>query len=277
MDAPRKLVFKYNLVETNIFLIWHEINCLMRIPRHPNIVPLESLVVDTTNGRDVVVGYTTAFVPGDTVEANVGRVFKLKYLEQLLCAIDFLNLELGIVHGDIFLHNLLINPETDSLQIFDFNLAAKLGWKGEARPGMRSVFAYDEERNDVKNAVFTLYEAITRDMHFREEKYPEELDASMVADMEVWGKHDEVNLDADVAKYRAILDEWVKSRKEPGRNPSHWTEALRPLDWPRVPDLPEADWCGLPIFGFQYRNRIKRDRGDYLTWQRLPSSQLPLP
>jgi hypothetical protein len=69
----------------NHAIIWHEANCLANIPKHPNIVRFDSLVVDAVEGgEDVVVGFTTKFIPGGTVEDNVSRVFKLKYLKQLI-------------------------------------------------------------------------------------------------------------------------------------------------------------------------------------------------
>ncbi|KAK3322924.1 hypothetical protein B0H66DRAFT_602347 [Apodospora peruviana] len=72
----------------------------MRIPKHPNIVPFDALVVDKLDGVDRVVGFTTRFIPGGNLDENKTRVFKLKYLEQLISTVDYLNLTLGIVHGD---------------------------------------------------------------------------------------------------------------------------------------------------------------------------------
>jgi hypothetical protein len=80
----KKVAFKYYTIPENVAMFWHELNCMIRIPKHPNIVPFDSLVVDTIDGDDKVVGFTTHFVPGGTVEDNIGRVFKLKYLKQLI-------------------------------------------------------------------------------------------------------------------------------------------------------------------------------------------------
>ncbi len=65
---------------------WNEVNCTLRIPKHPNIVPFDRLVVDlaTPIGPEVVVGFTTPFITGGTVKDNIGRVFKLSHLKQLL-------------------------------------------------------------------------------------------------------------------------------------------------------------------------------------------------
>lgn len=81
----RMVVFKYYIGPRNFGVIWHEAHCLFRIPPHPNIVSFDSIVVDSVNGgEDKVVGFTTKFIPGGTVQDNVSRVFKLKYLRQLL-------------------------------------------------------------------------------------------------------------------------------------------------------------------------------------------------
>lgn len=77
-------VFKYYLTTNNVAGFWHEINCVMRMPRHPNIVPFDALVVEKVAGVDRVVGFTTRYIPGGTLEENKNRVFKLKYLEQLI-------------------------------------------------------------------------------------------------------------------------------------------------------------------------------------------------
>jgi len=55
----------------------------MRIPKHPNIVPFDALVLDTVNSDDKVVGFLMRHVPGGTLDVNKDRIFKLKYLEQL--------------------------------------------------------------------------------------------------------------------------------------------------------------------------------------------------
>ncbi|KAM5344921.1 hypothetical protein ACJ41O_010783 [Fusarium nematophilum] len=275
-NDSRRIVFKYYTNKGNIAAIWHEANCLMRIPKHPNIVPFDRLVVDTLDGDDKVVGYTTPFVPGGTILENVSRTFKLKYLRQLLNAVDFLNLELGIVHGDICVHNLLINPQTDNVQLFDFNMASKLGWDGDDRGG--GAFDYDPDRNDVKNTIFTLYELITRDAHFREENEPHEINPSTVMDLDTWEKHPDVHLDADVAEYRQVLQEWLSARKEADAKITLWTQASRYIDWPLLPEFPEVMWGGsMKRMPYQFRQEMLDIGADFLKWQRPGSCELPLP
>lgn len=80
-------------------MAWKEMNLWMRLPRHPNIVPFDKIVLDELEGR--VVGFTSSYVPGGNLEENKSRVFKLKWLKQLIEVVDLLNLRHGIVHQDI--------------------------------------------------------------------------------------------------------------------------------------------------------------------------------
>ena len=80
----KQVVFKYYTTEECVARWWHEANCVMRMPRHPNIVPFDALVVDRIEDVDRVVGFTTHYVHGGTLSENSDRVFKLKYLEQLI-------------------------------------------------------------------------------------------------------------------------------------------------------------------------------------------------
>jgi len=84
----RQVVFNYYITQFDVSIFWHEANCTMRIPEHPNIVPFDSLIVDAVEDIDVVVGFATCYVPGGTLAENKDRVFKLKYLQQLIDASD---------------------------------------------------------------------------------------------------------------------------------------------------------------------------------------------
>lgn len=86
-SAPGKVhrvAFKYYTNESQVPVFWHELNCVLRIPKHPNIVPYDRLVIDTLDGEEKVVGFTAPFIDGGTVDDSPSRVFKLKYLRQLL-------------------------------------------------------------------------------------------------------------------------------------------------------------------------------------------------
>ncbi|EFY91395.1 hypothetical protein MAC_02558 [Metarhizium acridum CQMa 102] len=206
--------------------IWHEMNLWMRLPQHPNIVPFDRLVLDEVNGR--VVGFTTLYIPGGTLSKNKSRKFKLKWLRQLTCVIDDLNLKHGIAHQDVSARNLLIDPKTDALMLFDFNYSGRIGGIG-----------YGEDRNDIKGVIFTLYEIITRDTHFRDVPHYEQNPAD-VQELDEWVQHPDVQLDHSVTEFRSELNEWV-DRRQSGRQISVYTEAPEYIGWPDFPKPPPKD------------------------------------
>jgi serine/threonine protein kinase len=124
-----KVVFKYYFHWQFAHRSWKEMQIYMRLPPHPNIVPFDSVVVDELT-RQLVVGFTTKYIPGGDLEQNRSRVFKLKWLQQLLKVIDDLNLRYGIVHQDVAARNILLDESTDSIRLFDFNFAARTTKKG---------------------------------------------------------------------------------------------------------------------------------------------------
>jgi hypothetical protein len=84
--APRPLqrqkdryAFKY--WESDLSM-WHEIQIIARLPRHPNRISLDRLVLDEQT-RSKVVGFTTRFIAGGTLDKPRPR-FKLKWLRQLM-------------------------------------------------------------------------------------------------------------------------------------------------------------------------------------------------
>jgi hypothetical protein len=258
-----KVVFKYYFLFQFIYKIWHERNLWMRLPPHPNIVPFGRLVVDELFGQ--VVGFTSLYIPGGTLSENPSRIFKLKWLRQLMGVIDDLNLKYGIAHQDIAPRNMLINPKTDAIMLFDFNYSGRIGGVGH-RP----------DRNDIKGVIFTLYEIITQDMHFREVPYYEQ-DTAAVQELEEWKQHPYVKLDHPVSKFRSVLNEWVDKRRE-GRQVAIHTEAPECIDWPDLPapppsDLVFSDGKGNPTIVksvvLSSSRRDEREKGvTFLNWER---------
>lgn len=168
----------------------------MRLPKHPNIVPFHSIVVDELEGR--FVGFTSVYIPGGTLEENNTRTFKLKWLHQLINVIDELNLNLGISHQDIAPRNLVIHEPTDSLMLFDFDFSARIGRTG-----------YSEARDDVKGTLFTMYEIITRNDNLRAIRH-EDQDVSLIEHKE-WVRHPDVQLDRPISEFRCVLEEWCEA------------------------------------------------------------------
>jgi len=191
-------------------------------------------------------------------------------------AVDHLNLRLGIVHGDICPWNLLIDAETDTIQLFDFNCAAKLGWEGDK--DNRLEFEYEENRNDVKFVIYTVYELITREFCFREEFYPDELDASKLMKKAKWTAHKDAKLDSPVTEYRRVLNDWAKQRAEMDKKVDHFTKASEPLNWPALRVDPSMVWDRGPVrLRGQLRCTLTQMGKDFLRWERPPTRSLPLP
>lgn len=63
--------------------MWQQINIHARLPKHPNILPLDRVVLDEISGSRVV-GFTVPFIAGGDLDTNKDRPFKLKHLKQLM-------------------------------------------------------------------------------------------------------------------------------------------------------------------------------------------------
>ncbi|CAG9988337.1 unnamed protein product [Clonostachys byssicola] len=247
-------------------MVWHEMSLWMRLPKHPNIVPFGSVVVDEIEGR--LVGFTSVFIPGDTLDENKTRCFKLKWLHQLMAVVDELNLKYGVAHQDVAPRNLVIDEASDSLMIFDFNFSARIGRAG-----------YCEARNDVKGVIFTMYEIITRNDRHRRVHHKEQ-DVSVI-EAEEWVKHPDVLLDHPVSEFRAVLAAWSEKRRA-GTQITKNTEATDPLEWPPLPDPPLTE-MKYQNSGHEYTRMIKicwwrrnelLEKGQaVLNWQRSPSKE----
>lgn len=81
-DGMEKGAFKY-CHHPHGFGSWAEFQILARLPKHPNILPVDRLVLDEQTGKRVL-GFTTPFIEGDDLHRNKNRLFKLKHLRQLM-------------------------------------------------------------------------------------------------------------------------------------------------------------------------------------------------
>lgn len=255
---PQQVAFKFNATAKPrpMQQAWNEVNLLKSLPPHPNIVPLDRIVLEDVESR--MIGFTTKYIPGGTL-ADSNVAFRFEWLQQLIQLVDFLNLEMGIMHQDITARNLLIDPETQKLLLFDFGWAAC----GEK-------FLVDS-RDDVTGVVFTLYELITNDMHFP--IWDRKMD--MVQSIPEWGCNRE--LDADVSIFREYLNQWVATRRSDGNMHRYFNAPRRPA-WPDLPTAPDYD---VPFaIGDQMRTGMRSTRtalelGQYcFRWQRPPQSRL---
>lgn len=205
-------VFKYSCVQNTFHMTWRELQIWSALPRdHPNIVPFDSVILDDVSGG--IVGFTSVFVPGGTLEDTATtRTFRLPWLRQLLKVVDELNYHYGIFHKDIAPRNLLIDGE--NLQLFDFNFA-----------GTSTTGGNQGAQVDASGAVRTLYEIITLDRQYRK-FWLQDLDFEAVMGQE-WVKHPDVKLDSGVQDLKDVLGQWLAERK--GRDLTPQTTWIR---WP---------------------------------------------
>lgn len=69
-----------------------------------------------------MIRFTTKYIPGETLaNDDPKRPVQFEWLQQLTQVVDFLNLEIGIMHQDIAHRKLLVDPETDKLLPFDLD------------------------------------------------------------------------------------------------------------------------------------------------------------
>ena len=221
---PQKAVFKFNPMEKPLRkqMAWDELNLLRSLPPHPNIVPFDRVVLEDVESR--VVGFTTKYIPGGTLD-NPNIPFRLEWLQQLTQLVDFLNLDLGIMHQDIAPRNLLIDPDTSNILLFDFNWAAH---------GKKRLL---DGRDDVTGLVFTIYELITNDTHFTSIPHWDR-NMDMVQNIPEWPCNRE--LDSDVSVFRNYLNKWVATRKVDG-DMDRYLNAPNCLAWPDLPTAPDYE------------------------------------
>jgi hypothetical protein len=280
-----KGVFKYSHHHRGFGHIWQEIQIHARLPSHTNILPLDFLVLDEITGTRVV-GFTTPFIDGGDLDRNRDRPFKLKYLKQLTAVeypsrslstnkptvqetqqvIDDLNYKYGIAHQDVAPRNIFIDSSTDTLLLFDFSEAARIGYNGG---GTFRTAPAREERNDVKAVVLTVHEILTGDQRYQTTLLHDIDEADLLYGLDKWKKHPDVQLDPglDITDYYNELMRWVRARRE--RPIKVYAEASELLDWPT--ELPAFEALRL----YSYTREEAEQRGlPYIEWIRPRSAHL---
>jgi hypothetical protein len=151
LGSKNRLVFKYYYTGDRARGFWNEVTTLLALPAGlPDVLPIKHLVLDETTNYGVV-GFTAPFMAGGDLDHwCLDHPIKLKWLRQLMAAVDRLNLQHGVCHGDIAPRHVLLDRKADKVCLCDFQLAT---------PMVRVV----PERNDVKGVVLTVFEMLTRD------------------------------------------------------------------------------------------------------------------
>lgn len=264
---PHKVAFKFNPLDKpqRLQMAWDELNLLKSLPPHPNIVPFDRIVLEDVESR--VIGFTMKYISGGTLD-NINVPFRFEWLQQLTQLVDFLNLELGIMHQDIAPRNLLIDPDTNKILLFDFDWAAH---------GKKRLL---EGRDDMTAVAFTLYELITNDTQFTSIPHWNRT-MDMVQSISEWAC--KRKLDSDVSQFRNVLNDWVATRKLDG-DFGRYLNAPNRLTWPDLPIAPDYNVPfemgetsdGEPIWatGPRFR-RTAMEKGQYcFRWERPPQSKL---
>ncbi|KAM0518137.1 hypothetical protein ACHAPE_004544 [Trichoderma viride] len=220
-EEEKRVVFKYALIPQDSCRFWTELNVWIRLSHHPNIVPIDKIVLDEIHGQ--IVGFTTPYIPGGSLEDNPSRGFKLKWLKQLIQTVDDLNLRYGIIHDNIIPRHLLIDPETDDLLLINFNFARRIA-------GPVRLFIFDISGQEMALVILTAYSIITGDKRFQYTHDAEKIsNATAVMELEEWVPATDMTLDHPVSTYRLVLEEWTRRRR------AVHVEAHECIDWPEFP------------------------------------------
>lgn len=157
-EEEKRVVFKYALIPQDSHRFWTELNVWMRLSHHPNIVPIDRIVLDEIRGQ--IVGFTTPYIPGGSLEDDPLRGFKLKWLKQLIQLVDDLNLRYGVIHDNIIPRHLLVDPETDDLLLINFNFSRRIA-------GPVRLFIFDISGQEMALVILTVYIIITSEKRFQ--------------------------------------------------------------------------------------------------------------
>jgi len=251
----KKVVFKYSIIFQRLRFTWSELHMLKTIPRHPNLVALDCIVVGDAEAR--IVGFTTGYIPGKTLDRDKGRVFRLAWLQQLTATVDYLNLERGIIHQDIAPRNIIIDLE-DKLRLFDFDRAVAAGGSWVV-----------PERNDIDGVVFTLYEIVTHNDEFSAHHFNGQ-GRDVVLNLKDWDI--KAKLDTDLSLFRQHLTSWIAQRAKPNQA-LRVQQVSNPDEPPRGRIIVDMDEAGTPIYDdppYQTRVKALEFGQNVVSWERPP-------
>ncbi|KAK4674633.1 hypothetical protein QC763_122400 [Podospora pseudopauciseta] len=149
-----------------------------------------------------VVGYLTQAARGPNINtfstADKKRPFKLAHLEKLLDGVKTLNLVYGLVSKDLQANDIVIDEDTDELWFRSFSHCVPIS-------SQNAMF-------DVALAYILLYEKITHNIQTPPKTLAEARDlVKKLSAIDTWFKSDAAELDADVTKYRRVMNNFLQS------------------------------------------------------------------
>lgn len=222
-NHPELLVFKYATMIQPLRDVWHEAFLLKRLKACPHVVPFHKFVIDEV--EPVFLGYTMAYVHGISI-LDVKIPFRRRWLSQLLEVVDNLNLNYGIIHQDIAPRNLILDSETDELTLIDFGMADLIGSERIYQP-----------RNDIDGVIYTVYEILTGDEHFRWGVHPDDYNIEDVTSLPEWPLKIDLEPDLEIKSLRSMVMDWADSRKKQQPQPQPAPESQQPRS-PRPVQVP---------------------------------------
>ncbi|KAI9717561.1 MAG: hypothetical protein M1812_004702 [Candelaria pacifica] len=161
----RLYVYKYSIVPRMVQKMWDETQIIKRLTGHKHFAQLYKLV--THDDLLHVVGFTTHYVPGETLLENV-RPFRFGWLKDITSAIDYLNYEVGIVHGDMAARNVLVDSRNNTIKIIDFDRAYMTSRTGGMYWDHEFQVGYNSDERDTQGVICTIYDAFTKLEHLGE-------------------------------------------------------------------------------------------------------------
>ncbi|KAM5473418.1 hypothetical protein MauCBS54593_002213 [Microsporum audouinii] len=256
------VVFKYTVIMQRVEYIWREAHLLRGLRGNDLFVPFHRTVIDDVTQN--ILGFTTRYISGGTLQDYRG-IFYFHWLKQITGAIDDLNLRYGILHLDLAPRNIVIDPSTKGLKLFNFNKVANVG---ELR---MTTTAWD-----IDSVIFTVYAALTKDDQFVGTQIVER-DVSQVEKMEEWKLQIPLEDGIDILAYKKYLSEWAAIRRTT-KTIKHFSEATEPISLsgyiPPTPVTVHDEVNG----DYQTTIRPRKDAekaGDYVTrWERPAQHEL---
>ena len=194
-----RAVFRYFFASKDVHRHLREQQALFHIGNHPNLIDYQRAVLDDSG--QVVVGFLTEYMPNGKLLRELSGPFKLSHLEQLLQAVDDINLEFGLAHGDIGLDHVLIDEPTDRLKLINMGLV-------RPRTAARALV-------DIHMTVSTMYQLITGGADYYSQEGVWEETSAFVHHLETlssWEVDPNLQLDHGVTIYRSLLQGWAAER-----------------------------------------------------------------